>query len=60
MNLDGVRLRRALTFLPAKIPGLDGVSPHHGNQFVVPMHGPSERTLPMNRPVLECGSPLPL
>ena len=28
MNLGGVRLRRTLTFLPIRISGLDGVSPH--------------------------------
>ncbi len=28
LNLGGARLGRALTFLPRRIPGLDGVSPH--------------------------------
>ncbi len=49
MNRGGARLRRALTFLPAKIPGLDGVSPHPGNEFTVPRPGRSERELSLNR-----------
>ncbi len=38
MIVGGVRLRRTPPFLPAKIPGLDGVSPHRVNEFTVPPH----------------------
>ena len=48
INLGGARLRRALTFLSAEIPGLDGVSPHRA-RFTVPRPAPSARRLSTNR-----------
>ena len=52
MSLGGVRFRRTLTFLIAKMQGLDGVSPQPLDGFMAPIHVHSLEVVPTHAPCL--------